>query len=486
MNNSKRTLSLLLSALIMASVVSCSDDVPAASDTASADTTAPVTEAARDNLDPTLDFNEETVKLIVDNEMYITDFTAEQTGDIVDDALYQRTLDVEARLNVKLDFFWSQGLWNNRAIYQGHITNSVLANDSSYDIAGGYSLSIATLAAQGMLYNLADTKYIDITNPWWSESFLDQVAIDGNMYFLTGDISTNAIGTAFALFFNKGLLATYQLENPYELVDNGTWTLDKLFEMTGSIYTDLNGDNKRDENDMYGLYAIHSSFDNLYYSSGMSIVVPDKDEGMVVSADFGSEKMVSLVTKLCTAFNHTDGINWADGSSGVAEKSFLEENTIFIMNGMNIAANQLREAKFEYGVLPVPKWDEAQENYRSTHAYTSGFYCVPLDARDPDMSSAIIEAMAIEGYYNVAPAFFETALKVKYSTDDDSARMFDIIRQSVTYDFGRVYSSGYLKDIPGQMRYLVMEDNINWMSKYSSNINTLENLLADLVEKLGD
>ena len=109
MNNSKRTLSLLLSALIMASVVSCSDDVPAASDTASADTTAPVTEAARDNLDPTLDFNEETVTLIVDNEMYITDFTAEQTGDIVDDALYQRTLDVEVRLNVKLDFFWSQG-----------------------------------------------------------------------------------------------------------------------------------------------------------------------------------------------------------------------------------------------------------------------------------------------------------------------------------------------------------------------------------------
>lgn len=39
---------------------------------------------------------------------------------------------------------------------------------------------------------------------------------------------------------------------------------------------------------------------------------------------------------------------------------------------MNVAANELREAKFDYGVLPVPKYDEAQENYRSTHAYTSG------------------------------------------------------------------------------------------------------------------
>ena len=82
------------------------------------------------------------------------------------------------------------------------------------------------------------------------------------------------------------------------------------------------------------------------------------------------------------------------------------------MCGMSVAANELREATFEYGVVPAPKWDEAQENYRNTHAYTSAFYSIPLDAKNPDMSSAVIEAMAIEGYYNVAPAYFETALKV--------------------------------------------------------------------------
>ena len=76
--------------------------------------------------------------------------------------------------------------------------------------------------------------------------------------------------------------------------------------------------------------------------------------------------------------------------------------------------------------------------------------------------------------------------KVKYSSDDDSARMFDIIRESVTYDFGRVYSSGYLDDIPGQMRRMIMSDNVNWMSTYESTIGKLKTLLEDLVEKLGD
>lgn len=486
--NNKRILALILAMLATTSAASCGggDADPATDDNSSVSTTVPVSETTRDTLDPSLDFNGETVTLIVDKDMYITDFTAEQTGDIVDDALYKRTLDVQERLNVQLDFFWSEGLWANRAVYQTHVRNSVLAQDGSYDIAAGYSLSIATLAAEGLFYNLADTKHIDLSNPWWSESFLDQVSVDGNMYFVTGDISTNAIGTAFALFFNKGLVDTYKLENPYKLVDEGKWTLDKLFTMTGTIYSDLNGNSKPDDKDMFGLFANHSSLDNLYYSSGMSIIVPDKEKGMVVSEDYGSEKMVSLLEKLCTAFNHTEGIRWGDEAQSVAVNSFLDLHSVFIMTGMNVAANELREAKFDYGVLPVPKYDEAQENYRSTHAYTSGFYSIPLDAKNPDMSSAVIEAMAIEGYYNVAPAFFETALKVKYSSDDDSARMFDIIRESVTYDFGRVYSSGYLDDIPGQMRRMIMSDNVNWMSTYESTIGKLETLLEDLVEKLGD
>ncbi|MBO5220333.1 MAG: hypothetical protein J6C52_12935, partial [Clostridia bacterium] len=427
----KSIFSMLLAALILAS---CGETAQTG-DTTAADATSAAPETTRDTLDPTLDFGGETVTLIVDKDMYLTDFTAEQTGDIVDDALYKRTLDVQERLNVVLDFFWSEGLWDNRAIYQGHVKNSVLAGDASYDIAAGYSVSIATLAAEGMLSNLADTKHIDISNPWWSESFLEQVSIDGNMYFLTGDISTNAIGTTFAVFFNKELIESYKLENPYKLVDDGKWTLDQLFTMAGSIYSDLNGDSKRDEKDMYGLYSNNTSFDNLYYSAGMSIIEPDKEKGMVVSPDFGSEKMVALLEKLCTAFNHTDGIKWGEEGPKTAALSFLDKHSVFLMCGMSVAANELREATFEYGVVPAPKWDEAQENYRNTHAYTSAFYSIPLDAKNPDMSSAVIEAMAIEGYYNVAPAYFETALKVKYSSDDDSARMFDIIRGSVTYDF---------------------------------------------------
>ena len=475
----KRTISILL---FLSVLLGACAETSTSGETTTADSTTSAPETMRGTLDPTLDFGGEKVVFIVDKDLPVSDFTAEQTGDIVDDALFLRSLDVQERLNVTFDFFWSPGNYANRKEFQGYVSSSVLANDAAYDIVGGYSVSIATLAANGHLCSIANVPHIDFTQPWWSKSLMDNISIDGNLYFVTGDISTNAIGSSFGVFFNKGLISTYKLENPYELVDSGKWTLDKMLSMTSEIYSDLNGNNTRDEGDMYGVVAAETSFDNLYYSVGMNCVEPDPELGMVVSPDFGSEKMVTLLEKLCDAFNHKAGNTFM--AQDASYMPFLEENAVFLLIGMSAAATRLREADFEYGIVPTPKWDEKQKEYRSTHAYTSAFYGIPLDAKDAEMSAAVIEAMAIEGYYNLAPAYFETALKVKYSSDDDSARMFDIIRAGTTYDFGRVFSTAALSSIPGRMRGMVTTDNVNWMSTYESNITKFETLLAELVEKL--
>ncbi|MBQ7298640.1 MAG: hypothetical protein IJW77_02250 [Clostridia bacterium] len=437
-----------------------------------------------DSLDPTLDFGGETVTFIVDQDMYIPDFNAEQTGDIVEDALYKRRLAVQERLNVVLDFFWSPGMYANREEYQSYVRNSVMAGDSAYDIAAAYSLSIIQLGTDGYLLNIANLPYIDLSQPWWSDTLIDNLSCDGNLYFITGDISTNTIGTSFSVFFNKDLVASYQLENPYELVDSGKWTIEKMFDMTKDIYQDLNENGQRDQTDLYGLHAQNTSFDNLYFSAGMNIVVSDKEHGMTVSPDYSSEKMADLVTMLCNAFNHTDGIHWGIEDNREVVTNFVNENVVFLMSGMDVASTNLRSVDFDYGIVPTPKWDEAQKDYISTCTYTSAFFGIPLDVTNPEMSAAVIEVMAIEGYYNVAPAFFETALKVKYSTDDDSARMFDIIRASTSYDFGRVFSSAALNGIPGTMRSMITGDNANWMSTYESKIKQLDELIVKLVENL--
>lgn len=102
------------------------------------------------------------------------------------------------------------------------------------------------------------------------------------------------------------------------------------------------------------------------------------------------------------------------------------------------------------------------------------------------MSSAVLEALAVESHYQVVPALFETAMKVKCSTDDASAAMCNIMLSSISFDFGRVYSSSALDGIPGLLRGMVQNNDTNWRSTYASKEKILQNKLAALLEKLNE
>ena len=64
--------------------------------------------------------------------------------------------------------------------------------------------------------------------------------------------------------------------NVYEMVDNGTWTLDKMAELGSVAYSDVNGDSKCDTGDKYGIglgNVIH--FDAYYTAAGLCTVTKD-------------------------------------------------------------------------------------------------------------------------------------------------------------------------------------------------------------------
>mgnify|MGYP004546471317 CR=1 FL=1 len=65
------------------------------------------TEKPRDSLPSDLDFGGRTVTLFVDRDMSIVEYFSDETGDVVDDAVYKRNLAVQERLGVKFDFIES-------------------------------------------------------------------------------------------------------------------------------------------------------------------------------------------------------------------------------------------------------------------------------------------------------------------------------------------------------------------------------------------
>ena len=405
-------------------------------------------------------------------------------ADIVSDAVTRRNHAVEQNCNVKLNPVDIPGTWADKDAFMSTITSSVLAGDDTYQIIAGYNAYITTLVTQDCLYNLYDTA-IDFTKPWWPRSLMREATCGGKLYFCSGDISTYMIYYMYALYFNKQLIENNGLENPYPLVHEGKWTLDKMLSMATGVYEDINGDGKKDDGDRFGLIVHATYVDPFFFGVGLRTTEKTADDIPVLSASFGGEKTHWLLNTLVDYFNTNDGI-LVTGNDGytVNENLFMEGRAIFSVNGFLYAAVKVRDADVDYGILPIPKYDEAQQEYSTVMSFPYSLYGIPVDAKDPAMSAALLECLASESYRTVTPALFETGMKVKYATDNETAQMFDIIRETIVFDFGRVFTNSMSGMTYALFRDAVATKKNNWISIYEKNEKKLTAALEKVVNAL--
>ncbi len=486
----KRTISLaLVLMLLLGAFAGCGSDP--AETTASAevtDTTAAETETETlyepDDLPADLRYDGETINTFGWSGPAAIEFFAEEmNGELVNDAIYQRNLTVEERLGVQLEYVLQPGAYNDRNTWANTVVNSVQAGDGAYDIASGYSMSGATLAFKGVSINLNDLQYLNFDKPWWPASLQEEATCGGKLYFCSGDISTYMIYYLYGTYFNKQLIIDHDLENPYDLVREGTWTLDKMMEMSSGIYQDLNGDGTKDVGDTYG-FATHSTYtDPIYFGVGLRTTEKGEDDIPVLSPSFGGERAHWLLETLVGFFATNDA--WLETKDYAnTDNMFKEGRALFSNNEFLYAAVKIRDAELEYGIVPLPKYDEAQKEYHTVMSFPYSLYSVPIDARDPDMSAAVLECLASESHRTVVPALFETGMKVKYAQDDEAAQMFDLIRSSAVFDFGRVFNESMNGMTYSLFRSAVSGAKENWMSIYASNEKALTAALEKVVTAL--
>lgn len=412
-------------------------------------------------------------------------YTEELNGELVNDAIYHRNITVEDRLGLKLAYKLEPGAYEQQGTWVKSIENSVRAGDQAYDVAAGYSMAGATLAYDHMLLDLADQPYLSFDKPWWPRSLMDEATCGGKLYFCSGDISTYMIYYMYALYFNKQLIENHGLENPYPLVQEGKWTLDKMLSMASGVYEDINGDGKKDDGDRFGLIVHATYVDPFFFAVGLRTTEKTADDIPVISSSFGGEKTHWLLNTLVDYFNTNDGI-LVTGNDGytVNANLFMESRALFSVNEFLYAAVKVRDADVDYGILPIPKYDEEQREYSTVMSFPYSLYGIPADAKDPAMSAALLECLASESYRTVTPALFETGMKVKYATDNETAQMFDIIRSSVVFDFGRVFTYSMSGMTYGLFRDAVATKKNNWISIYEKNEKKLTAALEKVVNDL--
>ena len=458
----KRILSLILCAMFVFSAVAfaaCAEKNDTGSDdTSAAGLDAETTElteeekrnAVTDDI-PELDFEGAKFRIITRDgsshpkPIHVDDVYMEKaTGDVIDDAVFARNQAVEERFNMEITCRPMSEA--DEALVSSELRKSVNANSDDYDLAIGHMVHMGNTVTTGIFYNWFDIPYVNLEKPWWIQSAQEQLTIDGKSFLALGDLSYNAIDYTYCYYFNKTLFDNYNIEYPYAKVRSLEWTVDYMKSIVKDIYDDVNGNSKRDEDDLYGLVTnCYSGAVTWTYAFG-EMIMKRGDDGYPELV-LNNEKTIRIVEKLYDLYFETTGVYVSPNTTTpngtpwheTSWKAIQNEKAALVSGLFNDSTLFLREAESDYGFLPYPKWDEAQTNYYTMVDGHAPLFGIPITIGDAEFVGAIIEAMAAEGYKKVTPAYYEVALKTKYTRDEESAEMIDLILDGRVFDFGYLY-----------------------------------------------
>lgn len=427
-----------------------------------------------DDLPGDLDFNGKTITILYREEEVKEFHMTEQTGDIVEDAVYLSNKNVEERLNVNIEVLQKLGnASSDRTNFVNFVTNSVMSGDDSFQIVAALTYNTPAFIQNNLLINLQEVPYLNFDKPWWVQALVEFGTIGDQLFLASGDASLSLIKKTFCLYFNQNLLNSLKLDTPYQMVYDNSWTFDNFSAMTKSVYTDLNGDGLEDDQDIYGFSTYDRNHMNLFIGA-FDLQVTDKDDEGYPIIVFGNEKVASAVELLCDFFSNNNGITFNSVSdSGTALQNhesvrnmFTGGRLLFVSAEFN-NAELYRDMSDTYGVLPLPKWDDKQDGYYTVARNIYSSFGIPKTCGDIDMSGAVLEAIASENYRTLSPVYFETALKVKYSNDTEDAKMYDIIKNGLKFNFGYTYH--LIVNMTDFFVNSIHNNNSNWVSTYETN-----------------
>lgn len=478
-----------LAALIFIfSAALCSCDSKKENNDLQANTAENATEAATvpeipDNL-PDRDYEGYTFRIYLDENSYKDMYIDEEVGEIVDDAVYKRNKIVEERFNINFatvlhDSEWSRGMDGSK---------SIKAGEDAFDLMLTHARIAYQYANQNMVIDwLAEMPYANLEAIWWNQDVNDDSTMFGKLYCTAGDISYRGLNCTFCMIFNKDLFKNLALDYPYDDVVNGKWTLDKFISIVKSGSLDLNGDGQiTPDADRYGLYAgnVWGYPTNILYCGGDRVIAKGTDGAPVLSVY--SERTIDIFSKFFDALEsgsvcvggEAKNIWQNPGSIDI----FKGGRSLFTQTGMSGLKN-LRDMEEEIGVLPVPKYNESTPKYYSLVEAYGGLLTVPVTVSDFERTSIITEALCAEGYKIIVPAYYEKALKTKYSRDDESEIMLDYIKNSAVYDYG--YMNYELAgDLSSVGATLVQSASPNFASLYEKNSEKALKNIDKFIEKM--
>lgn len=426
---------------------------------------------------PETNFDGYEMKFLVrDNEYRVKEICVEEeNGDPINDAVYKRNRIVEEKYGVSIS--------SEAVEYPGTFIQKLInSGDCPYDVMIEATIDSVNLSAKNMLVDLKTVPHLDFSQPWWDGTLTKELTIGGKLFCNVSDLIVSDKDGTWAILFNKNLIQNYGFEDPYKLVTENKWTMGKFYEMSRSVSADLNGDGKYNVlDDMFGFCT--EPYNIFVMAIGAGCQLAGKDENDLPVMSVNNQRFLTVYDKITEIHKDISTLNantitglpnaWYDGMI----PAFSDGRILFYM-GSIAAVPLFRGMEQDFGILPIPKFDEAQEKYYSTMSvYNNGAIYIPTTNTDLDRTGFLIEALSAESKYILIPAYYDVTLKTKLSRDDDSSVMLDIIFGSRINDIGAIYNFGGILD-------LVMGGKDDFVSGYEKIEEKANKAIQNLTDEL--
>ena len=299
---------------------------------------------------------------------------------------------------------------------------------------------------RGILENLLDLPHneIETDDEWWYDGWNRNTTINGKMFTIVGDAAMEVLENIEMTFVNKQMAANNGIDI-YDDVEAGEWTLEQMQTYGRKVATNLDDKNSAVFGTLYDQHSVIAQG----YAAGLKLI--NINENGIPAAnynDLNNYDIISLVRSVATDELSANYENKTARAAGTNLKYFREGRALFyntaLYMGKLLKSNNL---SFDYGVIPMPKYNAEQKDYIST-IYGVSFFGIPTSVKDVHCAAVILNAMnwlsnpnGNLGKKSLTYEYFETVLKNQIADDETDANMIQMARDNLYVDFAFVYDS---------------------------------------------
>ncbi len=341
------------------------------------------------------------------------------------------------------------------------VRRNAISGVNEFDIVVPCLYDGASLAMEDLLLDLRSLNGLQLEAPWWNQAFNTDMTQGNQLYFMIGELGiTNKTHTS-ALYFNLDLWEKMNLSedfggNPYDLVRQGKWTVDVVFEAARKVSNDDNQDGRIDYKDTYGWGGNRDDMWSIFFASGEKIAQPGADGYPYIS--MYNQRSSRLMDKLQEFVKDTEHYIAADDYFSVTawpdkliEEGFTSGRVLFHNAGMGSIITIGGAMEDHFGIVPVPKADANQEGYYSlVNPWSATCFAVPssVDEAKIPMIVDFLNVIGAESMNTVSVSYQEILDYMKTRDDDSKDMLNNYILPSRACDVGLIFKWGDSTESP--------------------------------------